>query len=29
MPRIKLTQRAIDRIKAPDPSGRQVLYWDA
>jgi integrase len=28
MPRIKLTQRAIDRIKAPDPSGRQVLYWD-
>ena len=29
MPRIKLTERAIERLAAPDPSGKQVLYWDA
>jgi integrase len=29
MPRIKLTARALDKLTAPDPSGRQVLYWDS
>src|SRR5215472_5746720 len=24
----KLTKAAIERIKAPDPSGKQVIYWD-
>ena len=28
MPRIKLTERAIAKMRAPDPSGRQVLHWD-
>jgi integrase len=28
MPMQKLTKAAIDRIKAPDPSGKQVIYWD-
>ena len=28
MPRIKLTEKAIDKLKAPAPGGRQVLYWD-
>ena len=28
MPRQKLTVRAIDRLAAPDPSGKQTLYWD-
>jgi len=28
MPRLRLTQRAVDRRPAPDPSGRQVLHWD-
>jgi integrase len=28
MPRMKLTERAIAKLKAPDPSGNQVLYWD-
>ncbi len=28
MPSIKLTPRAIDRLRAPDPSGEQVLFWD-
>lgn len=28
MPRIKLSQHSINRLKAPDPSGRQVHYWD-
>ncbi|TIX46035.1 MAG: DUF4102 domain-containing protein [Mesorhizobium sp.] len=27
--RIKLTERVIDRLAAPDPSGKQVLHWDA
>ncbi len=29
MPKIKLTQHALQRIKAPNPNGKQVLYWDA
>jgi integrase len=29
MPPLKLTKAAIDRIKAPDPSGKQVIHWDA
>lgn len=30
MPRnIKLTERTIEKLTAPDPSGRQVLYFDA
>ena len=28
MPTIKLTKRAIAALPAPDPSGKQVLYWD-
>jgi integrase len=28
MPIVKLTERAIGRLPAPDPSGRQVLHWD-
>jgi hypothetical protein len=28
MPRIKLTQRVVDHLRTPDPSGRQTLYWD-
>jgi hypothetical protein len=27
MPTIKLTKRAVEGLKAPDPSGRQSLYW--
>jgi integrase len=26
---LKLTARAIDRLSAPDPSGRQKLHWDS
>lgn len=29
MSRIKLTERIIERLAAPDPSGKQVLHWDA
>src|SRR6516162_4719415 len=29
MPNLKLTQVAVERIRVPDPSGRQVIYWDA
>jgi integrase len=29
VPRIKITAKAIDRLRAPDPSGRQALYWDS
>ena len=25
---IRLTKRAVVALKAPDPSGKQVLYWD-
>ena len=28
MPQLKLTEKAIAKLKAPDPSGKQVLYWD-
>ena len=29
LPRIKLTLAVIDGLPAPDPSGKQILYWDA
>lgn len=29
MPRVKLTERTIERLPAPDPSGKQMLHWDA
>ncbi|HEY6704607.1 MAG TPA: integrase arm-type DNA-binding domain-containing protein, partial [Xanthobacteraceae bacterium] len=29
MPRIHLTERTIARLKAPDPSGNQVIHWDS
>jgi integrase len=29
MPSVKLTKREIEKIEAPDPSGKQVLHWDA
>ena len=28
MPKIKLTQKAVDKLKAPTPSGAPVIYWD-
>jgi len=28
MPQKKLTEKAIAGLRAPDPSGRQVMYWD-
>lgn len=28
MPVIKLTQKNVDKLRAPDPSGKQVAYWD-
>ena len=28
MPRIHLTEKAVARLRAPHPSGRQVLFWD-
>src|SRR5262245_29739501 len=28
MPKIRITDRAIDRLKAPAPIGRQILNWD-
>ena len=28
MPRTKLTTRAVDQLSAPDPSGKQQLFWD-
>ncbi|HEY1474033.1 MAG TPA: tyrosine-type recombinase/integrase [Pseudolabrys sp.] len=28
MPRLKLTEKTIAKMKAPDPSGKQVLHWD-
>jgi integrase len=27
MPTIKLTERSVERLKAPDPSGKQQLFW--
>jgi integrase len=29
MARIRLTARSVARLRAPDPSGKQTLYWDA
>jgi integrase len=29
VPRIKLTKKTLERLKAPHPSGRQTLYWDS
>jgi integrase len=29
MPRCKLTEKTIARLRAPHPSGRQTAYWDA
>ena len=29
MPTIKLTEKTVEKLRAPDPSGRQVLHWDA
>ena len=29
MPNLKLTKRAVESLKAPDPSGKQALHWDA
>ena len=28
MPIIKLSETAISRLRAPDPSGKQTLHWD-
>ena len=28
MPRLKLTTRAIDHLRAPTPDGKQQLHWD-
>src|SRR3954470_6981304 len=28
MARVKLTERTVARIEAPDPSGRKAFYWD-
>jgi integrase len=28
MPRVKLTERAIAKLPAPDPKGKPVLHWD-
>ena len=28
MPKIKLTKMSVDTLPAPDPSGKQTLYWD-
>lgn len=28
MPKVKLTKRAIEKLPAPDPSGKQTLWWD-
>jgi integrase len=29
MPKIKLTERSVEKLRAPDPSGKQQLFWDA
>jgi integrase len=29
MPTIKLTEKSIARLPAPDPSGKQMLHWDS
>ena len=28
MPKLKLTKQSVKRLQAPDPSGKQTLYWD-
>lgn len=28
MPKLKLTTRTVEKLRAPDPSGKQTLYWD-
>jgi integrase len=28
MPRLKLIKRTVENLKAPDPRGKQTLYWD-
>jgi integrase len=28
MPTVNLTEKKIERLKAPDPSGKQVIHWD-
>jgi integrase len=28
VPKLKLTEKAVAKLKAPDPSGNQVLHWD-
>ena len=28
MPTIKLNQKTVDKLRAPDPSGKPVIYWD-
>src|SRR5215813_6215517 len=28
MPRKKLIEKSVSALKAPDPSGRQVMFWD-
>jgi integrase len=28
MPTVNLTERAVEKLKAPDPSNKQVLHWD-
>jgi integrase len=29
MPRVKFTEKSVAKLRAPDPSGGQRLYWDA
>ena len=29
MPTLKLTEKTVARLPAPDPSGRQILWWDS
>ena len=29
MPKVKITERAITRMEAPDPSGKQTLHWNS
>ena len=29
MPKLKLTAKSVDKLKAPSPNGKQQLYWDS
>src|SRR5579871_6795054 len=29
LPKLKLTESAITKLRAPDPSGKQTLHWDS